>query len=213
MIALVEFVGPCRFDGWDALGMPKARANLESWVQIAAVNQRQTKNTAGFFLKIMSKALKSEYSILPFTSSTETIKARDGLQQMQMVTASPKALEGARATFVVLNETHHWLEGNHGIEMYETIDGNVTKGDGTRYLAITNAYLPGEDSVAERMREKDYNAVKDRPDFWTFRFLYDSIEAHELVPMHPVALHVTIPKIRGDAWWLNAEKILMSIRK
>ena len=213
VVSLVEFVGPCRFDGWDSTGLPKARSELSSWVQIAAVNQQQTKNTSLFFLKIISKQLRAEYGILPFTSSTEIIKARDGLQQLQMVTSSPRALEGGRATFVVMNETHHWIDGNQGIAMYETIDGNVTKGQGTRYLAITNAYLPGEDSVAERVREKDYNAVKDRPDFWTFRFLYDSIEAHELVPMHPVALRITIPKIRGDAVWLDAEKILVSIRK
>ena len=212
VISVVEFVGPCRFDGWDAFGLPKARAELSSHVQVAAVNQEQTKNTSKFFLKIISRQLKAEYSILPFTSSTETIKARDGLQNLQMVTSSPRALEGARSTFVLLNETHHWIEGNQGIAMYETIDGNVTKGAGTRYLSITNAFLPGEDSVAERQRN-DYELNKDRPDFWTFRFLYDSIEAHELVPMHPVALRVTIPKIRGDAVWLDVEKILVSIRK
>ena len=36
------------------------------------------------------------------------------------------------------------IAGNGGHKMYETIDGNATKMN-SRYLAITNAYLPGED--------------------------------------------------------------------
>ncbi|XES01291.1 hypothetical protein HEP87_63070 [Streptomyces sp. S1D4-11] len=35
--------------------------------------------------------------------------------------------EGGRITFTVLNETHHWVSGNSGDRMYETIDGNATK--------------------------------------------------------------------------------------
>ena len=75
-----------------------------------------------------------------------------GTCRLEAVTSSYRALEGKRTTFTLLNETHHWVAGNAGHKMYETIDGNATKKD-SRYLAITNAYLPGEDSVAERMRE------------------------------------------------------------
>ncbi|MEU5427625.1 terminase [Streptomyces olivoreticuli] len=109
----------------------------------------------------------------------------------------------------MLNETHHWVAGNNnGVRMYETIDGNTTKRD-SRYLAITNAYLPGEDSVAERMREA-YEKVLDGRAV-DVGFMYDSIEAHPATPLTPEAIRIVLPKIRGDAVWLRVETILQSI--
>ncbi|MBQ1167141.1 terminase, partial [Streptomyces sp. A73] len=69
-------------------------------------------------------------------------------------TSSPRALEGGRPTAVNLGETHHGLESTQGHEMAAVIERNATKAaDGqTRTLANTNAYEPGEDSVAERTR-------------------------------------------------------------
>lgn len=62
-----------------------------------------------------------------------------------------------------MNETQHWVSGNHGHQMMEVIDGNATKKD-SRYLAITNAFLPGEDSVGERMREaRTTRSARARP--------------------------------------------------
>ncbi|MEU9044112.1 terminase [Kitasatospora sp. NPDC048343] len=92
--------------------------------------------------------------------------------------------------------------------MYETIDGNATKKD-SRYLAITNAYLPGEDSVAERMREAFEKIREGRAS--DIGFMYDSIEAHPATPLTPEAIRIVLPKIRGDAIWLRVETILQSI--
>jgi hypothetical protein len=74
---------------------------------------------------------------------------------MQAVTSSPTTLEGARASFVLLNETHHWAANNDGHDMADVIERNATKSPGgtARTVRITNAYEPGEDSVAERDRE------------------------------------------------------------
>ncbi|WP_198544816.1 MULTISPECIES: terminase [unclassified Streptomyces] len=108
----------------------------------------------------------------------------------------------------MLNETHHWVLGNNGHKMYETIDGNATKQD-SRYLAITNAYLPGEDSVAERMRESFNKIVEGRA--VGIGYLYDSIEAHPKTPLTPEALEIVLPKIRGDAVWLVPATIIQSV--
>ncbi|WP_406409647.1 terminase [Streptomyces halstedii] len=98
--------------------------------------------------------------------------------------------------------------GNNGHKMYETIDGNATKQD-SRYLAITNAYLPGEDSVAERMRESFNKIVEGRA--VGIGSLYDSIEAHPKTPLTPEALEIVLPKIRGDAVWLVPATIIQSV--
>lgn len=208
VICLVELCGPCRFGGWGDDGEPVAVPHRAAWVQIAAVNQAQTRNTMTLMPSLISDLMRETYDI---KDGAEIIRANGGRCRLEAVTSSYRALEGGRSTFVVLNESHHWIQGNGGIDMYETIDGNATKsaGGAGRYLAITNAYLPGEDSVAERMRSA-YEAVVDGRAV-DVGFLYDSVEANELTPLSPEALRIVIPVIRGDAHWLDVETIINSV--
>lgn len=77
-------------------------------------------------------------------------------------------------------------------------------------MCITNAYEPGEDSVAQRIREEQEKvwAGLAKPSGW----LYDSLEANPLVSLSEEwAVHV-IPQIRGDAHWLNVEDIVQEIQ-
>src|SRR5690606_41794438 len=85
----------------------------------------------------------------------EVVHAPGVTRLVQAVTSSPTPLEGARATFVVRNETQHWLAANDGHEMAAVIERNATKSaDGaSRDIAITNAYDPAEGSVAQQDRE------------------------------------------------------------
>lgn len=206
VMCLVEFVGPSRFSHFDPkTGEPVGKAHPQAWVQIAAVSREQTKNTITLFPSLMSDLLISDYNI---KVGTELIRANRGRLRMEAVTSNFRSLEGARSTFIVLNETHHWVSGNGGHQMYETIDGNATKKD-SRYLAITNAYQPGEDSVAQRMRES-WEKIRDGITA-DVGFLYDSIEAHPLTPLTPEALRIVLPKIRGDAVWLRPETIIQSV--
>ena len=205
VLCLVEFVGPSRFSHWDDEGNPVGIAHPQAWVQVAAVSREQTKNTVTLFPSLMSDRFIKDFRI---KAGSELIRANGGRQRLEAVTSSYRAIEGARSTFVVMNETHHWITGNNGIKMYETIDGNVTKKD-SRYLAITNAYLPGEDSVAQRMREA-WEKIREGVAA-DIGFLYDSIEAHPKTPLTPEALRIVIPKIRGDAVWLQVETIIKSV--
>ena len=218
VMCLVEFVGPARFHRWataeDAKRNPRLRPGMDAigkqtpaaWVQVAAVSREQTKNTMTLLPSLMSQRLIQDYGI---KEGAELIRADRGRRRLEAVTSSYRALEGGRSTFVLLNETHHWIKGNNGHLMYETVDGNTTKKD-SRYLAITNAYLPGEDSVAERMRQA-YDDICDglAPDVG---FYYDSIEAHPKTPLTVDGLEVTLPKIRGDAVWLRIDAIIKSIQ-
>ena len=206
VMCLVELVGPSRFSHFDAkTGEPVGMPHPQAWVQVAAVSREQTRNTMTLFPSLMSKHFIAAYRI---KDGAELIRANGGRQRLEAVTSSYRALEGGRSTFVVLNETHHWIRGNNGHQMYETIDGNATKKD-SRYLAITNAFLPGEDSVGERMREAWDKIAEGRA--IDVGFLYDSVEAHPKTPLTPEALRIVIPKIRGDAVWLNVEAIIQSV--
>jgi len=205
VLCLVELVGPSRFSRWGPDGEPVGVAHPQAWVQVAAVSRDQTRNTMTLFPSLMSDRFIETYGI---KAGAELIRANGGRQRLEAVTSSFRALEGGRSTFVVLNETHHWVRGNNGDKMYETIDGNATKKD-SRYLAITNAYLPGEDSVAERMREAFEKIREGRA--VDIGFMYDSLEAHPKTPLTPAALEIVLPKIRGDAIWLRVETIIQSV--
>lgn len=212
VISLVEFVGPsrCQTDAfgnviWGDDGQPIGIPHPQAWVQITAVSQEQTVNTMSMFPILMSERLIATYKIKP---GAELMRANGGKQRLQAVTSSYRAIEGKRTTFTLMNETHHWVLGNDGHKMAETIDGNATKMK-SRYLAITNAYLPGEDSVAERMRES-WQKIQDGRAL-DIKMLYDSIEANPLTPLTPEALRIVLPKIRGDAVWLDIEDIILSV--
>ncbi|MEV1109945.1 terminase [Micromonospora sp. NPDC049751] len=216
VLCLVELVGPSRFSHWDAAGNPVGVPHPQAWVQVTAVNQSQTTNTMALIPSLMSDAFRKAYGI---KEGAILIRANGGKCRLEAVTSSYRALEGKRTSFTLLNESHHWILGNHGHQMYETIDGNATKLD-SRYLAITNAYLPGEDSVGERMREA-YDKMVERQEraratgeelqAVDIGYLYDSIEAHPKTPLTEEALTIVLPKIRGDAVWLNVKTIIQSI--
>lgn len=205
VIAIIEFVGPSRFVGWDKNGDPIGERHPNAWVQIAAVNQAQTRNTMTLMPSLMSQRLIDMHGIKP---GAELYRAHGGKVRMEAVTSSFRALEGGRSTFVMLNETQHWIQGNNGIQMHKTVARNAAK-VGSRFLAVTNAFLPGEDSVAEKMR-RGYDEILDgrRKDPG---LMYDSIEANPLTPLTEDALRIVIPIIRGDSTWLKVEDVIASV--
>lgn len=211
-IVLTEFAGPSlvkrdREDRvvWGEDGNPIGVRHPEAWVQIAAVNQAQTRNTMTMISAIMTDKFKSDFMVKP---GAEVTRGYYGRIRLECVTKNYRALEGVRSTFVVMNETHHWLEGNWGHDMYRTIDGNATKMGG-RYIAITNAYMPGENSVAQNMREK-YELILEGKSK-NNRFLYDTLEAKAKAPLTGPLVPYILEAVRGDAVWLPIEEVLDSI--
>ena len=174
------------------------------WVQVAATSKEQTKNTMRMFPHVISDRMKAEFGL---DIGIEFIRTAGAKGTLEAVTSNPRTLEGGRVTFCLLNESHHWVEGNQGIQMYLTADNNASK-LGNRYLAITNAYLPGEDSAAERMRAA-YERILEGLDE-DLGFFYDSLEGHPDVPLTKEGLRFAIPLIRGDSVWVEPENIIPS---
>jgi hypothetical protein len=214
-LCALEFVGPCRVDPSgatvpDPWGKPHPAgvAHPQAWVQTAAVSITQTKNTMTLFPAYFTKAALKEFEI---DLGKEIIYAHHGAQRIEAVTSSPRTMEGARSTFVLRNETHHWLSNNEGHEMDAVIDRNLSKSpDGAaRALSITNAYEPGEESVAQVAREAYENIVAGRS--VDVGFLYDSLEAPPDATLDPETLPATLEAIRGDATWLDVPRIMQAI--
>lgn len=155
----------------------------------------------------MTKKAIARYNI---ALGKEVMYADHGRCRIEAVTSSPRALEGGRPTLVILNETAHWISSNEGHEMAAVVDRNASKSsDGSsRTLAITNAYEPSEDSVAQRTREAWEEAEAAG---YPHGIMYDSIEAPPEAPLSAEAAPAVVEAVRGDSYWLNTDRIVAAI--
>src|SRR5690606_41938156 len=74
------------------------------------------------------------------------VRTRNGV--LQPVTASASSREGQRLTAAILDEPHLWTATNGGHRLAGVLRRNLGKMGG-RSIETTNAWAPGEDSVAE----------------------------------------------------------------
>lgn len=205
-LAATELCGPCRFGGWDAEGRPVAVQHPAPWIQVAAVAKDQTRNTMTLFPGLFSADALTEYKV---DLGKEIIYAR-GNGRIEAVTSSPRALEGGRPSLVVLNESHHWIDSNDGLEMAQAINRNLGKSrDGAaRAMEITNAHLPGEGSVAELT----YEAVRSAEDNRVPGLYYDALESPPIEDLADLkAVREGLLTARGDSNWVDVDRLIEEI--
>lgn len=202
-------LGPCRFDGMNAEGNPVAKPQPAAWIQVAATSMYQTINTFAVFPGMISTQLREDYRL---DIGKEKIFAPNIGARIEAVTSSPRALEGGRPTFIIANETQHWLPLNEGHSMMQVIARNLAKSSsrGARSLAITNAHSPGEDSVAEHDWEA-FEAIRDSRSTST-GFLYDSLQAQHGIPFSDrEKVRAGLVAARGDSYWLDIDRLIEEI--
>lgn len=222
-LSLAELCGPVQFSHWDPnTGQPVGKPKHAAWIQIAAVSQDQTRNTFALFPAMASPQMKSEYGL--DINKTLIYAANGGI--IEGVTSSPLSLEGKRPTFVIKNETQWWVETNSGHQMDEVIQGNVDKSSyGTcRALAICNAHIPGEDSIAERTHDYFMEVLAGKA--IDTGVLYDALEAPADTPLSeipnpnedPEGYAAGVEKLKeglriaaGDSVWLPIDIIAESM--
>lgn len=205
VITLVELIGPSQFSHWDDDGSPVGKVRPGAYVQLAAVSLGQTENTRDMYPAILPKGTIQHFGL---DVQKEIIYAPGG-RKIKAVAANPKSLEGGRVSMLVANEPHHWTPTNGGRKFYQTASRNLAKVGG-RLLVITNAFEPGEESVAEVIRnaQEKYWAGQALSSDW----LYDSIEAPDNAPCTPEWAPFIVDQIKGDAHWLSTEKIVAEMQ-
>ncbi len=205
-MSIVELVGPSQFSHWDENGDPVGRPHPDAYVQVTAVSESQTENTRDVFPGLIPPRTRAYFNM---DVQKEVIYANQGKQKLRTLSANFRSAEGGRVTFCIANETHHWSPSQGGHKFYNVITNNLTKVQG-RLLCITNAYEPGEDSVAQIIREDQEKvwAGLTAPSGW----LYDSLEAHPSARLTPDWAPHVIAQIRGDSHWLNIEDIVSEIQ-
>ncbi|WP_146116605.1 MULTISPECIES: terminase [unclassified Arthrobacter] len=207
VLSIVHLIGPCKFSHWDDNGDPVATDDPAAWVQIAAVSRDQTKNTMALIPSLLPERTRKAFGNVDVQK--EVVYAYAGNRRLEVISSSSRSLEGNRPTFLVAGETQHWIPSRGGIDLYETATYNVLK-TGGRFICITNAYEPGEDSVAQRIREAQEKvwAGQHEASGW----LYCSREAHPSSPLTSDWAPFILEIIRGDAVWLPIANIVKSMQ-
>ena len=204
-LAIVELCGPCRFGGWDAAGEPVAVTAAMPWVQIAGVSEKQTVNTMSMVLAMLEES--PAVPDLGLDLGLTRVFASGG-GRLEPITASAPTAEGARPTFVVLDETHHWTDSNGGTKLAAVIRRNLGKSrDGSaRSVETTNAHEPGQDSVAEL--SFDTWRAQEQGRTRRSRLLYDSREAAPVPDLaDEPALMRGLRQAYGDSGWVDLERV------
>jgi hypothetical protein len=208
-LELVEFAGPCLFDGWDADGEPVAvpwgtGERPPPWNQIAAVSEDQTENTYGALYAMLTANEGKAASALGVDEGRTRLYLHGRPGRLEPVTASAGSREGQRTTKATLDETHLWLPTNGGVKLAKTLRRNVAKMGG-RTVETTNAPVLGERSVAEQ-------SSADTATPGTLHYC-----RRPKVEPDPgwsdAQLSEALSEAYGDAWWVDNERRVREIRK
>lgn len=148
-LAIVEGLADVVPDGWDAAGQPvgKPWSSIRTpLVHIAAVSEEQTKNTWQPLLEMLREGpvLDAFPDLDPL--DTFVVLPRGRIEQ---ITASARSTKGAPIVFATLDQTEEWVPTNNGPRLAQAIRTNAAK-NGGRTIESPNAFIPGQESVAEQ---------------------------------------------------------------
>ncbi|WP_326827420.1 hypothetical protein [Streptomyces sp. NBC_01751] len=205
-LAIVEFIGPCRFSHFNAFGLPVAKRVPLPTVQVGATAYEQTEQTMEFIRGCLSESpAEKEYSLDIGKAVIQFKSGKPG--SIKPKATAGRTNEGNRPTFVLMDEVHHWVGSNGGPEFFQTLKRNVEKlaAVGSRWVTTTNAYNPNEDSVAQVIHESDMITQG----FWLYDCIEGSIEPDEMRDEAKVRQALT--EAYGDASWADINGLTRTI--
>jgi hypothetical protein len=198
-----ELAGPVQFDGWKADGQPQGRPWPTPWVQIAACSEDQTGNTYSAAYAMLADSLALDDYGIDLGRTKAFLRDKPGCV-IEPVTASAGSREGQPITAAVLDETHLWLPSNGGRRLAAVLRRNLGKGGG-RSLESTNAFLPGERSVAEDTHRAYGNGEPG--------LLYEATEGPWVEDLTDKrALRRALKVAYGDAKWVDLTRVIAEIQ-
>lgn len=205
-LAIVEFLGPCRFSHRDAFGLPVGKAVPLPVVQIGATALDQTDQTMEFIRGQLSESPAEAHYGLEIGKTTVQFKSGKPGSIKPRATAG-RTNEGNRPTFVLMDEVHHWVGSNGGPDFYQVLKRNVEKTTkaGSRWVTTTNAYNPNEDSVAQQIHESQMV----RMGIWLYDCLEGSIDIEDI--RDEAAVRSALIEAYGDATWADIEGLTRTI--
>jgi hypothetical protein len=202
-LAYAELVGPVVFDGWDAAGHPVGRPHPSPWVQIAAVSEDQTDNTHVQLMEMLRDSPAVDERRLEVGITRVLFRDRPG--RLEPVSAAAGSREGQPLTAAILDETHLWHRSNGGRLLAQVLRRNVAKMGG-RTVETTNAFAPGQRSVAEDTHEA---VLSGR----SAGVLYVAREAPPIVDLgDAAAVRAGLQVVYGDSCgWVDLDRLVEEI--
>ena len=208
-LALAEFCGPVRVADIDPRrGLVVARAMDMPLVQIAATAESQTGNTMRMVRAFAAKGSEVvlEHGLDP--GKTKYYKLPEGT--LEVITSSATAAEGAEGSCTTADETEHWKPANGGVELGSTLEDNLAK-SGSRMVETSNAWIPGEDSVAEDTFDAWCEQEEGRSRNPS-RILYDAvISPPDTDWSDPDSIREALEEVYADCWWVDVENLMARI--
>ena len=200
ILSLIEFCGPCRLDRFDDRFPGGTRAMPEPMplVQIAGTSWENTKNTMRMVRAMAPKGseIVDRYGL--DVGKTQYYRVPEG--ELHVITSSVATVEGAEATFAVVDESEHWTPNKGGPELMATIADNLAK-SGSRFIETCNAWEVGKESVAEATYS-GWLAQEEGKTRGSSRILYDARIAPPDTDMSdPDSLGSALHFVYGDCDW------------
>lgn len=150
VMAIVEFLAPVRFAGWDDSLPGKCYGKRVDMplVQLVAASLSQTENTMSMIQAMLSPhnapQLREDYSL----DVGKTQITTEPWGKLEVVSSSPRSVEGARASCVIADELEHWTPSTGGVKLFTTLKANLTK-TGNRMIETLNSWEPDVGSAGE----------------------------------------------------------------
>ncbi len=208
--SLTEFCGPVRLRDFDPdrPGGCVGRPVEMPLVQIAATAESQTANTMRMVRAFAPKGSRvvERYQLDP--GKTRYYKLPEGT--LEVITSSATAAEGGEGSSIVADETEHWKPSNGGVELSTTLADNLAK-SGSRMLETANAWVPGQESVAEDTWDA-WLAQEEGRTRGQSRILYDAVIAPADTDMaDPDSLRAALEHVYEDCDWVDVTAIMERI--
>lgn len=165
-ICVVEALGPCRFDGWNAGGDPVGRPIRRPFIRCLATEEEQSGNTYDNVTFMLDHAAEHDPGIfggidVGRDAQTSTRTYLPGGGEIRPSTGSAAAKDGGKETFSVADEPHLYVLPVHK-GMHSTVRRNTRKRKAADpwMLNTTTAFAPGAGSVAEELHTDAEKQIK-----------------------------------------------------
>jgi len=208
VFTLAEFCAPVRLERFDdrVPGGARGRPVSMPLVQIAATAESQTANTMRMVRAFAPKKspIAEHYQLDP--GKTQYYRQPEGT--LEIITSSVTASEGAEASAIVGDETEHWKPSHSGPEFAATLIDNLTK-SGNRMWETANAWVPGQESVAEDTWDAWVAQEEGRVRDDGLRILYDAVMAPPDTDLADAdSLRAALEFVYSDCWWQDLQPII-----